>query len=278
MKYFVLYHGDCRDGFGAAYAIWKKMPKEDITYIPCQHGTPLPDITIDKDTTIYVVDFSFAREVLIEWHKKAAEVLVIDHHITARENLENLDFAQFDLNHSGAILVWKYFHGADSTPPKFLEHIEDMDLWTFKIEGTKRVCAAINSYPYEFSIWDTFADADGLERLHGEGAVIDRFVNQQVKILCKEATFIDIGEYKNIPAVNSPLFVSETCAELLNIYPDAPLSSAFFQVEKTRRVFSLRSRKGGTDVSKLAKQFGGGGHPSASGFSVTIPPTSAKPK
>jgi oligoribonuclease NrnB/cAMP/cGMP phosphodiesterase (DHH superfamily) len=278
MKYYVLYHGDCRDGFGAAYAIWKKLKDQSVTYIPCHHGSPLPEITIDKDTTIYVVDFSFDRDVLIQWNKEAAQVLVIDHHITARENLENLSFAKFDLDHSGAILVWKHFHGEKTSPPEFLKHIEDMDLWTFGMKGTKRICAAINSYPQDFEIWDTFASAEGLERLHREGAVIHRFVEQQVKQLCKEATSIDFEDYKNIPAVNSSLFVSETCAELLKIYPDAPFSAAFFQVEKDRRVFSLRSRKGGTDVAELAKKFGGGGHPSASGFSITIPSNNSDPE
>ena len=276
MKYYVLYHGDCRDGFGSAYSTWKKLGSENVTYIPCQHGAPLPEITIDKDTTIYVVDFSFQREVLLDWHKQAASLTVIDHHVTARESLRNLDFAEFDMNHSAAILVWRHFHGKDSTPPKFLEHIEDMDLWNFNLEGTRSVCAAIDSYAQDFTVWDTFATDKGLSKLHDEGEVINRFVKQQVKYLCNEATFIDIGEYKNIPAVNSSLFVSETCAELLNIYPEAPLSSAFFHIDNGRRVYSLRSRKGETNVAELAKQFGGGGHPSASGFSISAPPVNAK--
>jgi len=269
---YVLYHGDCRDGFGSAYAIWKKLGNENITYIPCQHGRPHPDITLDKDTEIYVVDFSFSRDLLLQWNEKVKNLTVIDHHVTAKENLENLDFAHFDMTHSGAILVWKFFHGNDSQPPKFLEHVEDMDLWNFNLEGTRNVCSAINSYKYDFEMWDTFANDEGLNRLYREGEVIERFVKQQVECLCNEATFIEIGKYKNIPAVNSSLFISETCARLLDIHPNAPLSSAFFQVENERMAFSLRSRKNGTNVAELAQSFGGGGHPSASGFSITVKP------
>ena len=34
----VLYHADCADGFGAAWALWKKYP--DAQYLPVEHGHP----------------------------------------------------------------------------------------------------------------------------------------------------------------------------------------------------------------------------------------------
>ena len=266
---YVLYHADCRDGFGSAYAAWKKLGDE-ARYVACQHGRPVPELELTKETTIYVVDFSFDRNLLLEWSEKIGSLVVIDHHITAQENLQGLPFAHFDMERSAAILTWRYFHGVDSEPPAFLLHVEDMDLWLFKVEGTREVCAAIDSYQQDFQIWDEFSHESACQRLRNEGAIILRFVEQQVRYICRERMLLDIGEHKQIPAVNTGIFVSECCAKLLKDHPDAPLSAAWFQVEPQRRIFSLRSRKGETDVADLSKKYGGGGHPSASGFSISV--------
>ncbi len=266
---YVLYHADCRDGFGSAYAAWKVLGDE-AKYIPCQHGRPLPDLELNKETTIYVVDFSFERKVLVQWSEQVGKLVVIDHHVTAQENLSGLDFAHFDMERSAAILTWRHFHGANSEAPAFLFHIEDMDLWHFKLEGTREVCAAIDSYDMDFSIWDDFASSEACQRLKQEGSVILRFVNKQVGYICRERMLINIGEYKDVPCVNTAVFVSESCAKLLEDHPEAKLAASWFQVEPTRRIFSLRARKGETDVAELAKSFGGGGHPSASGFSIPV--------
>lgn len=37
-----IYHGNCDDGFGAAWAIWKRWGNE-VAYIPGVYGKPLPD-------------------------------------------------------------------------------------------------------------------------------------------------------------------------------------------------------------------------------------------
>jgi len=266
---YVLYHADCRDGFGSAYAAWKHLGDE-ATYLPCQHGKPKPELVLGAATKIYVVDFSFERDVLTTWPDQVGELVVIDHHVPAQESLQGLPFARFDMERSAAILTWRYFHGEGSEPPEFLGHVEDMDLWHFALEGTREICAAIDSYPHEFRVWDRFAAAGACGRLRDEGVVIRRFVERQVEYVCGEAVRLTVGPYTNVPCVNSGLFVSEACARLLEMHPEAELAAAWFQVEPGRRVFSLRSRKGETDVAELAKLFGGGGHPSASGFSVEV--------
>lgn len=265
---YVLYHADCRDGFGSAFAAWKSLG-DGATYLACQHGTPPPDLLVDRTTRIFVVDFSFPRSLLLRWHEEAAEVLVIDHHVTAQENLAGLPFASFDMDRSAALMVWEHFH-PDRAAPAFLRHVQDMDLWRFELPDTRQVCAAIDSYPQDFRVWDGFCDDGAVARLRDEGRIIGRFVEQQVAYLCRQAMRLDLAEFKGVPAVCSPLFISETCAKLLELNPDAPLATAWFQVEPDRRIFSLRSRQGGTDVARLATRYGGGGHPSASGFSVPV--------
>ena len=42
----------------------------------------------------------------------------------------------------------------------------------------------------------------------------------------------------------------------------------FYKAANDTFVYSLRSREGGVDVSKVAEEFGGGGHARAAGFSL----------
>ena len=64
---------------------------------------------------------------------------------------------------------------------------------------------------------------------------------------------------------------SEIGEYLINTYPESPFAAIYFDVSSTVRKWSLRSRSNGFDVSRLAKQFGGG-HPGAAGFSQSQPP------
>ena len=56
----VLYHAECADGFGAAWAVWKRFP--DATFLPVKHGDPPPEGLIDRH--VMMVDFSYARDVI----------------------------------------------------------------------------------------------------------------------------------------------------------------------------------------------------------------------
>ena len=51
----VIYHADCTDGFGAAYAAWKQLGNR-AEYFACKHGTPPPDV---KGKIVAILDFSF---------------------------------------------------------------------------------------------------------------------------------------------------------------------------------------------------------------------------
>ena len=50
----VLYHAECADGFGAAWAIWNRFPT--ARFIPVKHGNPPPPGL--QGQRIVIVDFS----------------------------------------------------------------------------------------------------------------------------------------------------------------------------------------------------------------------------
>ena len=136
MKPLCIYHGNCADGFGAAW-VFKRYADREFDFHPGIYQDAPPDVT-GRD--VYLVDFSYKRAVVEEMAKVATRVVLIDHHKTAIEDLAPLIESKqiealTDLNHSGAVLAWMWFHGnGTSNMPQLLRHIEDRDLWLFKLE------------------------------------------------------------------------------------------------------------------------------------------------
>ena len=152
----VLYHDNCLDGFGAAYAAWKALGDTAI-YIPVQYSnpTPLPDVNIIFGKEVYVLDFSYKADQIVELESWVKKLVIIDHHSGALTELmkacNDLYFldkqlkseGKLDTPHCynyiyspdecGAVLTWHYF--ADQFPgsisptvPQLLLHIQDGDL------------------------------------------------------------------------------------------------------------------------------------------------------
>ena len=86
MKDLVIYHSNCADGFGAAWVFWNMKDKEgmEFDFFPGVYNKPPPDV---KDRTVYLVDFSYKKEVILKMLEEAARIVLIDHHKTAIEDL-----------------------------------------------------------------------------------------------------------------------------------------------------------------------------------------------
>lgn len=263
----VLYHKNCLDGLGAAYAVWHRYGNVP-EYIPVAYGEEPPDVT---DHDVIIVDFSYKREILIDMHTKAKSLLVLDHHKTAQEDLEGLRFAQFDMEMSGAAMAWDYFHPGKKRP-YVIDIIQDRDLWTFKYPETRDLTAALYArFKEGISLIRRAANADqeGLKVLIEQGAVLNKVFDDEVEQFIKYPTLIELCGIKGL-VVNAPgRFASETGHPLAE--QGGTFGGIFFWSGKQNVwAFSIRSVKGGNvDVSAIAKHFGGGGHFNAAGFSLT---------
>jgi len=67
----ILYHANCPDGFGAAWAAWKKLGP-DINYIPVHPGDPAPELSADAE--VLMVDVAYPRTRHIELSGKVKSV------------------------------------------------------------------------------------------------------------------------------------------------------------------------------------------------------------
>lgn len=251
----VLYHAECADGFGAAWAIWKQYPT--ARFIPVKHGNPPP--TDMKDQRVVIVDFSYARPILETMAAETKELLILDHHITAEQALAGLPYAYFDMKKSGAVLGWEWAHGTSA--PWLLQYIQDKDLWNWALPGSREINAAIASYPFDFQRWNGFTQSE----LEQEGRAILRYEQELVGKLAAQAVMVDF-QGAVIPAVQSAILTTQVGERLS---PNHPFCLIWHDRD-TRRYFSMRSREDGTDVGSIAASFGGGGHTHAAGFSVAL--------
>lgn len=259
----------CMDGFGAAYAAWVKYGNSpsEIEYIGWSYGSTPPSDLIKQGDEVYICDISFEKELLLDWYDTAESIVLLDHHVSAEKKLKDLHFAYFDMNHSGAWLAWKFFH-PDTEVPDMIQYIEDRDLWKWELPHSKEINAVIESYDFDFDIWDELNNniQDNCFDVLEIGIALERYKERLIDRACTGAHSITIGKHE-VMAVNCSLFPSEIGNELLSRFPDTPFSVVYSDRERSRN-YSLRSEEGREDVSVIATEHGGGGHRNASGFIV----------
>lgn len=289
MDILCIYHCNCADGFGSAWVVREFCRQRDIGvefHAGVYQDAP-PDV---RHKNVVLVDFSYKRAVLEDMGRGANAILILDHHKSAAEDLAGLPAprvgfsiksdmgeialnasmsgslpieALFDMNKSGVGLTWDFFF-PDKPRPKLIDHIEDRDLWKFALPGTREIQANVFSYPYDFEVWDRLMAADP-QTLAAEGAAIERKHFKDIGELVKVVTRpMKIGGHV-VPVANLPYTLTSDAGNLLA--EGKPFAACYWDTPEGR-VFSLRSKPEGLDVSAIASQYGGGGHKNASGFRV----------
>jgi len=266
MNKLCIYHSNCADGFGAALAVKVGLERFNDTcdFHPGVHGKAPPDV---KDREVLIVDFSYKRDVLLEMAKTAKSILILDHHVSAEKDLVDLpDNVEviFDMTRSGAVIAWQHFN-PNHTTPQLLLHIQDRDLWQFKLEGTREIQAAIFSHPYNFDVWEGLLTAD-LGQFYQEGVALERKHFKDINEFIGVASYRTTIDGHDVPVLNAPYFWSSDAGHIMGI--GEPFAACYWDTPDGR-VFSLRSAEDGLDVSEIATKFGGGGHKHAAGFKIS---------
>lgn len=291
-----IYHGNCADGFTAAWAVWKRWP--DVVFHPGVYGEPPPDVT---GKHVLMVDFSYKRPVIDAMASKAASIVILDHHKTAEANLAPFSvglcggavlsasdiedmlqdmaelerpavLASFDMGRSGAQIAWDYCF-TKIARPKIVDYVADRDLWKFDLPHSRAVAAWIFSHPYAFPTWDELARQIGSEQhfagVVAQGEAIERKHHKDIRELLAQMRRTMVIGGQCVPVANLPYtMASDAAGELAK---ETPFAACYFDSADGQRVFSLRSRgTAGADVSAIAAAYGGGGHKNAAGFQMPL--------
>jgi oligoribonuclease NrnB/cAMP/cGMP phosphodiesterase (DHH superfamily) len=253
----VIYHTNCCDGFGAAFAVWKRY-QTGITYTGLHYSNQIPKF--NDDDRVLVVDFSFNKEVCDELSSRLHKFYVLDHHKTAAESIGNCRYAKIDVSKSGAMLAWEWC--SDKQPPDIIKYIQDRDLWKFELQYSREYNAALQTKPFNFELWDQLKTQDMINY----GAVVLDSINRYVDERCSTAKIVRLCGYE-VPIVYSEKHNSDIGAKLLDSF-NSKFSVVYCSCDDGNTIkYSLRC-KSDFDVSEIAKKFGGGGHKQAAGFTV----------
>ncbi|VAW67056.1 FIG146085: 3'-to-5' oligoribonuclease A, Bacillus type [hydrothermal vent metagenome] len=266
-KKLCIYHGNCLDGFGAAWAVYHSLG-DGVSFYKGIHQQSPPDVS---GLDVILVDFSYTKNVLKKMLEQASSITILDHHISAEKDLSELLtsgklLGVFDMQRSGAMLSWQWFN-PDKEPPVLIKHIQDRDLWQFKLDGTREIQAALSSYPFDFEIWDKFManDMGEIEDLRRDGEAIERKLQKDIQELIQSGVRrMNIGGY-NVPVLNAPSVYVSDAGNIMSA--NEPFAACYWD-HANGRSFSLRADDAGIDVSEIAGKYGGGGHVKASGFTV----------
>jgi oligoribonuclease NrnB/cAMP/cGMP phosphodiesterase (DHH superfamily) len=213
-----------------------------------------------------VLDFSYDNQTTKGLIARASDLLIIDHHKTAMVELHDISCTRFDMNHSGAMLAWKFFHPGKE-PPRLIRLIEDRDLWKWEIPYSKEFSASFDMVKHDFEEFDKYLDDSAVDDAQERGAYILAYSKTVISKIAKNAVSRKL-DGKDVLVVNSPHWMSEIGAALS---PRCDFALIWYHDHETRQVkVSLRAHHDDSDVSEIAKRFGGGGHRKASGF--TLPP------
>lgn len=268
-KPLVIYHKGCLDGIAAAWVFYTHFG-DALEYHEGVYGDPIPDV---KGKLVYMLDFSYKSDVMIEILKQAKEVIILDHHESAINDLATIPLEYSNLNmsycttkNSGCIIAWNYLKS--SKPLKILEYIQDRDLWKFELPGTKEICAALYAGEPTYKLLSDL----NLSRLLVIGSALVKAQESNVERIIKTCarSFVlrdNEGGMIPVPVVNANHMFSSDIGNALANLTDLKIGATYYDTE-THRQFSLRSIEGGPNVAEIAAIYGGGGHKHASGFRV----------
>jgi len=286
----IIYHQikkgiDCSDGIAAAWVCKRKFPDAEV--IGCWYQCAEEDLPqVDADDRVFIVDFSFSADIIKRWEDLGAMITLIDHHKTAQEQLMGaIDTLSsriiFDMAQCGAVLTWQHLFPSEPIP-RFLLHIEDRDLWNFRLMYTAEIHEAMGKIGRTFEMFDLYAQCTADEfssaivplgmlllkpKRQKVSEIADRCSTQRVIFGTRDWDSTDIPTVFLSPDGSEDRYTSDVCEELYKYrYPAA----LFVQCITSDGTYSLRSNKnnpdGGFDVGEYARQFGGGGHRNAAGY------------
>lgn len=290
----VYYHANCADGFMAAFVIWRKYfynnDLSEIEFIPVNYGHKL-DVEANAGKKVYVVDFSF-EPIVMQKLMEVATVIWLDHHKTSidawKKHSELTLFSDWcgwnewhvvvhDTTKSGAMLAWEHIWKDEmgGNPPDYIRWTDDRDRWVFQYPESRAFHAALQTRkPWDFYKFYEWLGEKGTAKQMADATqpvidFIDGQVDQSVKASVHKNLQLPDGTTVPVVITNSPNNISEVGEAIYKQNPSVIAVMWFYSYKEEKIICSLRSDPS-IDASVIATQFGGGGHPQACGFKISV--------
>lgn len=289
MTIYIFYHPDT-DGITAAaivrYAARNLWPGARFEYI--RHGYLTEDKRLqtlmpDNDTSLFAVDISFCPETTMRLQRLFGKRFVwIDHHVSAIERWAKSGYEEpagiRDVSHSAAWLTWHYFF--DRQAPLAIELADKYDLW----QQDDRWDA--QTHPWQLVVSNRFGDPRHYDlRVLDDDSLLQNYIQRygapmlayEQSLRRREEPYVQRVELRTTDKIYKLLFInsslrdSQTLALWHRRHPEIEADGYLVGqlVPPMRWKLSIYTTGSTLDVSQIAATFGGGGHRSAAGFTLS---------
>ncbi len=264
-----LYHNDA-DGRASAAIVRRALGPEVLLH-EMNYGYPVPWDKIESVARVVIVDFSLSAQDM-QRIAGTKELIWIDHHQSALDELGAISMTwdgARDTSEAACVLTWRYFYPMDEVPRAVIL-VGDRDIWRWAEADTGAFNEGLfqkHSHPDNDKLWVPLLDGDrqALRRIVDQGAALLEARLRSIKGEVNHYGYPVIFEGLRTLAINRRgngdlgARIREEGYTLAYCYVDN------VQNGELKTFVSLYSDE--VDVSKIARKFGGGGHPGASGFS-----------
>lgn len=256
----IITHGNCLDGFTAAYAAWEAFDRR-IRVFNAMHGGLPPRCA---GQVVYILDFSYPREWLTHMYEAARFLKVLDHHVSAIPDIGDLPYVRIDPSRSGASLTWDEL--VKRPRPYLIDLVEHADTWRWAEDWERDALAWLEAEPRTFTNWAelaTWSKADW-EAIARDGKVLRKPYLDDIEWHFQHRRHIELTGVKGF-AVEGPAMLRSDLGNRM-----AEASQTFGLVwQKTPGAVYCSLRSCGFDTLPIAKHYGGGGHHTASAFRLS---------
>lgn len=264
MKCF--YHSADLDGICSGAIVKYAFP--DCEMCPIDYGEEFPFDDLEYDELVSMVDFSLQPfDLMIELNKKC-DLVWIDHHKSAIEDLKNsnVSFSGIQRIGEGACsLTWEYFY--DDKVPLGIRLLSSYDVWDHSDPRTVpfqyRMRLAPSDPADEF--WSAFFEELNIQNIDDfveEGQLILDYQTKNNESFIQKCAFRTKLQGHNIIVANKLHANSQLFDSVYD--PEIDEIMVTFGWKNGRWTVSLYSDK--VDCGAIAKSLGGGGHAGAAGF------------
>lgn len=282
----IIYHNPCPDGIASAWVAHKYAKENKLNYVfhgictnSSQEFTPMLTEII-KNKNILFIDYAPTEGQYKIASKLASSIFILDHHVTNKERYQKNRNALFDMNLSGVGLAWEYFYYGEKMPV-YLEMIQERDLWKWKTEYAQEFtnglhyCGGDKLIPYCKLMYEIEQKPSKMTNIIAMGTTIEKNKQNKINNIVQNLTKVNIYNTFKVCIINC------TDIELISDLGNAIMKMcicdfvAMWKYNHENETYSISFRSCDTspaDVSKIAKELGGGGHPNASGCTIRANP------
>ena len=269
-----IYHIADHDGKGSAAIVKSKFPETELMGL--NHDMDIPYDEIEKHDKIVICDIALPVKYMLELNKKI-DLTWVDHHISVIKEYDQLmatgNYEPIKglrkVGTAALVLTWQYFY-PDKELPEGLRLLGLNDIYDLRDRRVRPFEYAIQTYgvnrPTD-KIWTQLINNDIDIKAHVEkGNAILSWVRHRNYRLVRGMAFV--SEYNGLKCICSNM--SQGQSEFFDSLEDLreyDFMVNFFMNKKNRWNLTFYSYKDNVDVSKIAAQFGGGGHAKAAGAS-----------